>query len=419
MEEATMSREVMTGTSRSAGVLPAWESVLAVVAHPDDESFGLGALLAAFTGAGTRVEVLCLTQGEAPMLHEASGELASLRGAELAAAGDALGVTHTTLHHHPDGALSDLCRTKLATEVVVAADASNADGLLVFDTAGVTGHLDHVAANAASLLAAETLNLPVLGWALPETVAAQLNQEFGASFTGRRDEDIDLRVTVDRAHQRVACHAHASEALPGSMLWRRLELLADTESLRWLRPPGGAAGHPATLAPLAARFDAAEGRPMRVEHRGGDQFDINVRGHVISVDQPVKDGGDDTAPTPTELFIASLASCVAFNARRYLARHNLPTDGLAVEATFDMDARPARDFRIDLRLILPGGVPAERRDPLLAVARHCTVHNTLAPEVSITLADAPAGKRVGGLISGREDRHRGVPSTTGRAQGPA
>ena len=137
--------------------------------------------------------------------------------------------------------------------------------------------------------------------------------------------------------------------------------------------------------------DSADVRPMRVEHRGGDKFDINVRGHVVRVDQPVKDRGEDTAPTPTELFIASLASCVAFYARRYLARHDLPTDGLAVEATFDMGSRPARVAGIAMRLIVPEGVPADRLDALLAVAAHCTVHNTLTsePDGSITLADAP------------------------------
>jgi putative redox protein len=148
-----------------------------------------------------------------------------------------------------------------------------------------------------------------------------------------------------------------------------------------------------TAAPSTEPVDSADLRPMRVEHRGGDTFDINVRGHVVRVDQPVKDGGEDTAPTPTELFIASLASCVAFYARRYLVRHDLPTDGLAVEATFDMGDKPARVAGIDVRLIVPEGVPAERLDALLAVAAHCTVHNTLTtePEVSITLADAPTG----------------------------
>ena len=144
---------------------------------------------------------------------------------------------------------------------------------------------------------------------------------------------------------------------------------------------------------MTTQADVTDGRPMRVEHRGGDRFDISVRGHIMSVDQPVRDGGDDTAPTPTELFVASLASCVAFYARRYLARHHLPTEGLAVEATFDMGSRPARVAGITLRVILPDGVPAERRDALLAVATHCTVHNTLetTPDVSITLSDTPAG----------------------------
>ena len=54
--------------------------MLAVVAHPDDESFGLGAILDAFIFAGARVEVLCLTHGQTWTLDEAPGDLASLRG---------------------------------------------------------------------------------------------------------------------------------------------------------------------------------------------------------------------------------------------------------------------------------------------------------------------------------------------------
>lgn len=63
--------------------LPAWDRVLAVVAHPDDESFGLGAILDAFAGAGAHVVVLCLTRGEASTIHGVSGDLAALRATEL------------------------------------------------------------------------------------------------------------------------------------------------------------------------------------------------------------------------------------------------------------------------------------------------------------------------------------------------
>src|SRR3954453_18753396 len=97
-----------------------------------------------------------------------------------------------------------------------------------------------------------------------------------------------------------------------------------------------------------------------VGYRGGDRFAIDFRGHRLEVDQPVEDGGADAAPTPTELFVAGLAACVAHYARRYLARHELPTEGLAVEAHFAMAAKPARVGRVDVCLHLPDGVPAAR-----------------------------------------------------------
>jgi uncharacterized OsmC-like protein len=126
---------------------------------------------------------------------------------------------------------------------------------------------------------------------------------------------------------------------------------------------------------------------LQVDHRGGDRFDIRVRGHTITVDQPVDRGGEDQAPTPTELFVASLASCVAFYARRHLRRHHLDAGGLAVRAAYTVADRPARVGSVAVELTVPPGVPESRRTALLAVARHCTVHNTLThpPAISITV----------------------------------
>jgi N-acetylglucosamine malate deacetylase 2 len=216
--------------------LPPWESVLAVVAHPDDESFGLGAVVDAFTSRGSRVAVLSLTEGETSTLG-AGINLARMRRDELAAASEELGVSEAVLHHHPDGALRSVCRHVLAGEVVDEVGAVRADGLLVFDASGVTGHPDHAAATSAALLAADVLDLPVLAWTIPRAVAEQLNEELDASFSGSPPEDIDLTITVDRTRQVAASHAHHTQAVPSSPLWRRLELLGDLEHLRWLRRP--------------------------------------------------------------------------------------------------------------------------------------------------------------------------------------
>jgi len=134
-------------------------------------------------------------------------------------------------------------------------------------------------------------------------------------------------------------------------------------------------------------------RRVRVDHLAGDRFRIGVRQHTITVDQPLSEGGEDTAPTPTELFIASLASCTAFYARRFANRHGIPTDGLAVTADFGMASHPARVGEITLRLHVPAELSPEHQASLLAVVTHCTVHGTLVqpPEVRIELAALTAG----------------------------
>jgi putative redox protein len=125
---------------------------------------------------------------------------------------------------------------------------------------------------------------------------------------------------------------------------------------------------------------------VAVRHVAEDAYAISVRGHAVLVDQPVRDGGQDSAATPTELLVASLASCVAFYAGRYLLRHSLDRSGLAVTADFTMAAdRPARVSDVRLRISVPGGIPDRSRDTLLVVASHCTVHNTLRQEPGISI----------------------------------
>ncbi len=224
--------------------IPAWESVMAVVAHPDDESFGLGAVLSTFTGRGSRASVLCFTHGEASTVHGLPGDLHQLRAHELRLAARALGVAETMIRRYPDGELGKVCRKRLTGEVIDAAQKVDADGILAFAPSGVTGHPDHAAATAAAVAAGELLDLPVLGWTLPVTVADTLNAEHATAFAGTPDEAIDIVVTVDRHRQREAIAAHASQAVASSVVWRRLDLLGDNEFLQQLRAPSAAPRQP-------------------------------------------------------------------------------------------------------------------------------------------------------------------------------
>ena len=130
---------------------------------------------------------------------------------------------------------------------------------------------------------------------------------------------------------------------------------------------------------------------ITVRHAGGDRLVAAVRGHEVCADQPLDDGGEDTAPTPTELFVVSLGSCVAFYAERFLRRHRLATEGLLVSCSYEWAEDPHRVGSLDLTVDAPG-LPPEKRVAFERVIEHCTIHNTLhhPPEVRIRLAAAAA-----------------------------
>jgi uncharacterized OsmC-like protein len=176
-------------------------------------------------------------------------------------------------------------------------------------------------------------------------------------------------------------------------------------SLQIGHSPVGDGGARAALTPhqarhlaatLLQRAAAAEGGTadatvglVEVSYLGGESYSVATRGHTLLTDQPATAGGADTAMTPTELLVASLSSCVAFYAGRYLARHGLKREGLHVTAAFTTATdRPARVGAVRLTIRIPGGIPPSRQAALLAVASHCTVHNTLRqpPDIAIELS---------------------------------
>lgn len=227
----------VAGTSRAGRLLPGWSKVLVIVAHPDDESFGLGAIVSLMTATGAAAHILCYTHGEASTLNENDTDLDREREAELQQASTELAAATVTLLDYPDGGLAAIPPPELAAHAVGLAARHRPDGVLVFDDTGITCHPDHQAATRAAVQAATVAGLPVLAWALPAAIADRLRAETGQPFTGQPPDRLDLCIRVDRTRQRRAALMHASQISPAAVLWRRLQLQGDCEHLRWLLPP--------------------------------------------------------------------------------------------------------------------------------------------------------------------------------------
>jgi putative redox protein len=122
----------------------------------------------------------------------------------------------------------------------------------------------------------------------------------------------------------------------------------------------------------------------------GDRHRISVRGHELLVDQPRGDGGTEAGPSPVELFVASLAACVAHYARRGLGPEG---EGPSVHCTWTQsDSPPWRVTSIAIDVRLPAATPEGRLAAVRRAIEHCTVHNSLVdpPLVRISADLAPS-----------------------------
>ncbi len=202
---------------------------LVVVAHPDDESFGLGAVLHSLTASGMVVDLVCCTHGEASTLG-ATADLGEQRRLELVQAGTALGLAEVTLLDLPDGGVAAVPAEELDAAIDVR--VGDATLLVMFEPGGVTGHPDHRAVTASAMRIAARRRLATLEWGVSPEVATALRAELGAPF-GPLEGDGCADVVVDRQVQLQAIACHHTQSADNPVLHRRLELQADRERVRY------------------------------------------------------------------------------------------------------------------------------------------------------------------------------------------
>jgi LmbE family N-acetylglucosaminyl deacetylase len=123
-------------------------TILGVWAHPDDEAYLSGALMAAAVEAGHRVVCITATRGEAGSLDEERwppATLADVRERELDACLQALGVTEHRWLGFPDGGCDDVPDAEAVESLAETFADTDPDTVLTFGPDGMTGHADHIA----------------------------------------------------------------------------------------------------------------------------------------------------------------------------------------------------------------------------------------------------------------------------------
>jgi LmbE family N-acetylglucosaminyl deacetylase len=186
-------------------------TLLAIFAHPDDESLGLGGLLAKSAADGHTTSLITATRGQrgwtgTPESYPGPEALGQLREEELHKAAKHLGINEVVLLDYMDGDLDQAKPHLIIPEIATHIRRIRPDVVITFDPFGAYGHPDHIAISQfshAAVLAAADPTYPIVGDWLPHRVAKFYYMAEPESLLAIYEELFgDLRMEIDGVERR-------------------------------------------------------------------------------------------------------------------------------------------------------------------------------------------------------------------------
>jgi len=204
--------------------MPSSRSLCAVFAHPDDESFSSGGVLARYAAEGVETCLITATLGEAGELNGQTADpthLARIREPELQEAAGILGVRHLRLLRLPDGHLASN-PDRLMEAIRDALLDLSPQVVITEDAQGITGHPDHLAVTQATIRAFDSLPngglLKLYEHVVPRSAAGE-----GWPIKSTPDDYVTTSVNVEQWREQMASAlaAHHSQVPPEHVNWVR------------------------------------------------------------------------------------------------------------------------------------------------------------------------------------------------------
>jgi N-acetyl-1-D-myo-inositol-2-amino-2-deoxy-alpha-D-glucopyranoside deacetylase len=229
-------------------------TVLAVFAHPDDESLMCGGTLARLADAGVRTVLICGSHGERGSVSDpalvADSDLGSVRLAELRAAADVLGIRDVIALDHKDGDLRWRDVPEFHADIVGAIEAYRPNAVITFAENGLYWHLDHIGVHERTFTAVKSFGAaapPLYYVTMPkgiiqhvvDTARAKGSTSNESSVWGLEPDafgesemaesfSIDIRRWIPRKMAALRCH-RTQMGVGNSIAW-----IDDDDARQWL-----------------------------------------------------------------------------------------------------------------------------------------------------------------------------------------
>ncbi len=126
---------------------------------------------------------------------------------------------------------------------------------------------------------------------------------------------------------------------------------------------------------------------MIITFPGNKKVDAEYRGHTIHTDQPVAGGGDGSAPSPFDYFLASIGTCSGLYIVDFCRNRDIPVDNIRIVQNMLRDQEKKMITGITLDIEVPADFPEKYKESLMRVVDLCAVkkHILNAPSFETNL----------------------------------
>jgi len=116
---------------------------------------------------------------------------------------------------------------------------------------------------------------------------------------------------------------------------------------------------------------------MKITFHGGKKVHAEYNGFTHMTDQPLAAGGENSVPSPFELFLASLGTCAGFYVLSFCQGRGIDVSQIELRQSMESDAASHMISKINIEIILPAAFPEKYRAAVVQAAQSCTVKKHL------------------------------------------
>lgn len=128
-------------------------------------------------------------------------------------------------------------------------------------------------------------------------------------------------------------------------------------------------------------------RRMEIGFSGNSKVHAKVGDFVVMTDQPVKYGGENSAPAPYDLFLASLGTCAGYYVASFCQQRGISTDNIKIFQDAERGSQKGVLGKVTLEIQVPSNFPEQYRDALVHAVNICSVKKTIQnpPEFEVNV----------------------------------